>query len=200
MKMDDQLTLLAKVSKEFSNSNMLVTIYAGFHRESYVVVTKNWQCGAHTRNNPFGIISGGMAFNRSSGFLVLPKDGVYFIYSHVQFRLLETTDETYETVARMAACVPDGVCEMTSPSRFPKLTESGSSITRHSHSHRIDGANGLYQGGLFHFPAGTRIAILAKDMKYNRGGRVRDKPDLFTSLSREDSYFGAYLVQEKKYK
>lgn len=176
----------------------------GNHRDPYVVITKKWRCSSVKQNNgkkdnPFGIVSGGMVFNRSSGFLTLPKDGVYYVYSHVQFKLQET-DKTYETVARIAACVPGETCKMD-PYNYPKLTESGGTITQHNHRKRPSGGeNGLYQGGLFHFPAGTRILILAKDPKFGLSKRERSETDkLLTSAAREESYMGAYLVQEMDY-
>ncbi len=163
------------------------------------MITRSWKCGAHRKNNPFGIISGGMVFNRSSGYLILPKDGVYYIYSHVQFKL-QDSDKTYETAARMAACIPGEECTMDE-FFYTKLTESGGTVTQHNYKRTPgEGEHGLYQGGLFHFPAGTRIMILAKDPKFRLPRREQNLPDkLLTSVLKEKSYMGAYLVQEIDY-
>ena len=140
-----------------------------------------------------------MVFNRSSGYLILPKDGVYYIYSHVQFKL-QDSDKTYETAARMAACIPGEECTMDE-FLYTKLTESGGTVTQHNYKQRPgEGEHGLYQGGLFHFPAGTQIMILAKDPKFRLPRREQDLPDkLLTSVLKEKSYMGAYLVQEIDY-
>lgn len=180
-------------------TNYYVSLCTGEHREPYVVITKNWKCGSHKKNNPFGIISGGMVFNRSSGFLTLPKDGVYYVYSHIEFKL-QDTDKTYETAARIAACIPGETCKMD-PYLYDRLTESGGTVTQHNYRRKPgEGEHGLYQGGLFHFPAGTRILVLAKDPKFKTSRteqRLSDK--LLTSSMKEKSYMGAYLVQEMDY-
>lgn len=166
-----------------------------FHSKSYVVTTKQWVCGRQAREYEFGVIAGGMVFNRSSGFLILPTDGVYYIYSHVSF-VLKNSDTTYETEARMVACVPGVDCEVVDPHHLPPLLESADSIDRFHNRQANRGENGVYQGGLFHFPAHTQISLLIKDPKWGLSRREKGADDrLFTSLHTGNSYMGAILMQ-----
>ncbi len=169
-------------------------ISIGGHRDPYVVISKNWTCGStNKKDSAYGIISGGMVFNRSSGFLTLPKDGVYYVYSHVEFKL-QDTEKTYEAHARMVVCIPGETCQMDAY-LYHKLSESGGTVSQPNDRLKPNqGEHGLYQGGLFHFPAGTRILILAKDPKFKTRITVKRGGDKLVINS--DSYMGAYLVQE----
>ena len=139
-----------------------------------------------------------MVFNRSSGFLVLPTDGVYYVYSHMQFRL-RGTDVTYEAGTFMVACVPDEQCGNIDAHFMPRVLKSSDTVSRFNNRQRsFAGETGIFQGGLFHFPANTQISVLVEDPKYQLSSREKREQDkLFLSLgTAADSYMGAFLVQE----
>lgn len=170
----------------------------GFARAAlYIPVMKQWTCSRPhdvTRPVPYGIITGGMVFNRTSGFLRLPKDGVYYIYSHVLFQL-ENSSEAHRVSVRMVACIPELDCELAQPKTSQEFSESNGVAVQYKN--KLIGDDGIYQGGLYHFSAGTEVSMLVINPK----GRVRrwerDQEDkLFISRAKENSYFGAFLVEE----
>lgn len=138
------------------------------------------------------MILGGMVFNRTSGFLQLPKDGVYYIYSHVLFQLSDT-NETLRTSVRMVACIPELECEFAKPSNTKDFSVSNGVAIQYKNK-RI-GDDGIYQGGLYHLSAGTQISLLVINPK-GRARRGEKVDKLFISRAKESSYFGAFLVQE----
>ena len=140
------------------------------------------------------MILGGMVFNRTSGFLQLPKDGVYYVYSHVLFQL-SNTSETLRTSVRMVACIPELECEFAQPGNAKDFSVSNSVVTQYKD--KKIGDDGIYQGGLYHLSAGTQISLLVINPKGRvRRGERQQEDKLFISRAKESSYFGAFLVQE----
>lgn len=126
-----------------------------------------------------------MFFNRTSGFLRLPKDGFYYIYSQVIFRAGRRLGEESEIHSKVVVCIPGDHCE------FPNSQSK-------THLETVDyiEANQFktqFQAGLFHFPAGTQIAIIASNL-------LHSNPSSPTLLSYHAlwyrTYMGAFLVND----
>ena len=101
----------------------------------------------------------------------------------------------------MVACVPGEQCEtVESNAHFlSRLLESSDTVSRsYNRPRSFAGENGIFQGGLFHFPANTQISVLVEDPKWQRPSSERRGQDkLFLSLgTAADSYMGAFLVQK----
>lgn len=126
------------------------------------------------------MVQGGMIFHRSSGFLELPVTGVYFVYYQVMFR--PRGRRVRMARSRLVACIPDQDCSYITADSDPYMQTESDLAGRYR--------NSKYQAGLFHFPAGTRVAILVWNELYNR-------PDL-EAIRYDDhgynTYMGAYLV------
>ena len=80
-------------------------------RKPHSIITKDWVCARPDKtqtSSTYGRVRGGMFFNRSSGFLRLPKTGVYYVYSLVHFRGGSSRDTEPEQVikSKMVACNP----------------------------------------------------------------------------------------------
>jgi len=146
---------------------------------------------------------GGMVFDRRTGVLILPTDGVYYIYSHVQFQV-HNTSKTYEAAVRMVACIPGIKCvPLEKHSTEPVLVESSTTVTHQQNRFEFgpdNGDNGIYQGGVFHLPAGTKINMIVRDPKSHLPGfkekMAPNSDHLLTSKLGRNSYMGAFMVQE----
>ena len=120
-----------------------------------------------------------MIFHGSTGFLELPKSGVYYVYQKVTFGSTDSQDRLAR--ARLVACVTGDDCEFFSdPYMQMDANLNGRYFT------------GKSQGGLFRFPAGTQIAI----MVYNERFSHPDVSAITYDNSGHQTYMGAFLVDE----
>ena len=129
-----------------------------------------------------GHVRGGMKFNRTMGYLTLPVDGIYYIYSQVQFS--SNTAENNNAMAYGTLVYTPG---------HPKLKRSVrylESFGRPFAGPRVKAT--FNHGGLFHLPAGAQIHIAAK---YDTRA-IKPKESLWFSGFWEDSFMGAFLVDE----
>ena len=120
-----------------------------------------------------------MIFHGSTGFLELPKSGVYYVYQKVTFGSRDSQDRLAR--ARLVACVPGDDCKYFSD---PYMQMDANLNGKYSISKS--------QGGLFRFPAGTQIAIMVYNEKFSRPDR--------SAITHDDTghqtYMGAFLVDE----
>lgn len=122
-----------------------------------------------------------MIFHRASGFLELPASGIYYIYQQVVF--VSRDNEARIARSRLVACIPGEVCSYISDPYMQ--TEA-----------RLERSYGTskFQGGLFHFPAGTQIAIVAFNERFDN---LNAKPVSFDSAGHQ-TYMGAFLVDKDR--
>ena len=133
-----------------------------------------------------GHVRGGMKFNRTKGYLTLPVDGIYYIYSNVQF--------SSNTVASNIVMEYD---TLVYTPNHPKLL-TGSRWVSYLESYGRPHAAGskvkatFNHGGLFHLPAGAQVSIAAR---YDTNAIKKNESLWFSGYSRV-SYMGAFLVEE----
>ena len=144
------------------------------------IISKNWQCKSDGQWNT-AHVQGGMHFNRNTGFLTLPVNGTYFIYSQILFTIKQTNTSNILPIRmghRTVACDAEDTCAM-SPFGTPHLE---------SYAYPYDDSSNQdvhYHGGLFFFRAGTKIAIVSL---YNHTATLQYR------AAWERSFMGAFLV------
>ena len=156
--------------------------------EAHSIITPGWICSSSTEGDSTyeGRVHGGMIFNRTSGFLRLPKDGFYYVYSQVIFAASRKLEGEAEIHSKMVACIPGDKC--TFPNSHSK-----------THLQSIDYIEAseyeaLLHGGLFHFPAGTQIAIIASNLLHSGTPASYSRPPLNYNGLWTQTYMGAFLV------
>lgn len=153
--------------------------------EAHSIITPGWICGRTSESSTdYGKVHGGMFFNRTSGFLQLPKDGFYYVYSQVIFRSGRSLTTESEIHSKLVVCIPGYKCD------FPN-----SQSETHLESVEYIDPNQfqtLFQAGLFHFPAGTQVAIIASNLLHNGGSAARPPLEYHALWYR--TYMGAFLV------
>ena len=163
----------------------------------YSMLSKDWLCGYSTDRNRrlkpgLGHVRGGMAFNRTSGFLYLPVDGTYFIYSQVQFH--SNSSEPILMGHRTVVCLPPphGRCSV------PDAVHSGANVYMETITEPYVEANTVAQfhGGIFHFPAGTQVGVWGY-WPFGTGSALGSEEALFElKASWYHTFMGAYLIDE----
>ena len=127
-----------------------------------------------------GHVQGGMKFNRTTGYLTLPVDGIYFIYSQVQ---LSSNTVASIFMSHGTLVYTPGHPELKTGSRPMRYLES---YGRPYAGSRVKAT--FNHGGLFHLPAGAQVGIATH---YDTRGE-----SLWFSGAPEDSFMGAFLVNE----
>lgn len=129
------------------------------------------------------MVQGGMTFHRSSGFLELPRAGIYYVYHQVLFRRPPRDTGSRVARSRLVACIPGQDCSYLTSSSDP-YTETEANL---------DGRYGTskFQAGLFRFPAGAQLAILVWNERFGRPVTAVQYND-----HSQNTYMGAYLVDE----
>ena len=121
-----------------------------------------------------------MNFNRTTGYLTLPVDGIYYIYSQVQFS------------SNSAASIYMSYGTLVYTPGHPELkTVAGPRRYLESYGRPYAGSMvkaTFNHGGLIHLPAGAQVGIAAH---YDTRG-----DSLGFSGAPEDSFMGAFLVNE----
>lgn len=162
----------------------------GEYGGQYSVLTEDWKCTPDARNpSAYGRVHGGMAFNKTTGFLRLPVDGIYFVYSQIVFKI-DNLDVPFSIKHQTVACIPNHGC--TSP-------DSGATQTYVETVDRYLGnvsqdAESTYHGTLLHFPAGTQVALVTfkpEDLL----STVRSDRDVFVDATWHRTFMGAFLVE-----
>ena len=152
--------------------------------ERFSILSKGWVC-EKTSNERRAMVRGGMKFHKSSGFLEFPVSGVYYIYHQITFRLDAREKPNTRRLARtrLVACIPGDDCTYIAEDGEPYMqSEAG-----------LSGSYGRskFQGGLFFFPAGARVAVLVWNELYDRYLRAIRYDDYSYH-----TYMGAYLVDQ----
>jgi len=130
-----------------------------------------------------------MVFNRSSGYLRLPVDGLYYIYSQVQFWSNTAVNNPIVMKYATVSIIPKSDQHEYKSTLIPRAQLE--SIGMPYAGPKV--AATFNHGGLFHFPAGTQIGIQAfydPRIDTNRGEWLK-----FSGTS-EDTFMGAFLINE----
>ena len=127
-------------------------------------------------------MQGGMSYSKETGFLLLPVDGVYFVYSQVMFSATDmTSGQAISMGHRTVVCRPeDSSCGPSTPlletMSYPARAPDGSALSS------------FYHGGLLSATAGTQIGVAGwYDTK------LQDR-SLQIDMHWSHSYLGAFLV------
>ena len=159
------------------------------------ILSENWLCsnkysGAH--------VAGGMTF--IDGFLKVPQDGVYFIYSQVSLKL-DNSSKANSKIVEMGhntmhcECADaeelGGSCSCyTEENPSQPLSSFGNRNYMRSRSEsfgNIAGSN--FHGGLFHLTSNSYISIIPVVTKL-------DNPKTKVNAAFLNSFFGAFLVSQ----
>jgi hypothetical protein len=144
----------------------------------YSNITVGWSCGS-TIISPTsfpGYVRGGMVFHRDTGELVVPVEGIYFVYSQVHVDIGNASNLVLAGIQTII-CPQQGRCRPTTS----MLTETFLDTTTEP----------FYHGGLFHLQANSTIRIAAF-------GRVNGShvDSLAYRTYFANTFLGAYLVEE----
>ena len=147
----------------------------------YGIISVGWTCGAtHPRVTLPAYVRGGMIFNRSIGALVVPVEGIYFVYSQVHINVSNPT-ESVPTGTQMFICEEE-FCRATPYLVSRALTD----VTYGPY----------YHGGLFHLNANSTIKVAAW-YDSTVGRRVDPHAESIAYQAYfQNTFFGAYLVEE----
>ncbi len=128
-----------------------------------------------------------MKFHQNSGFLELPKAGVYYVYSQVTFRPASRNSLPRRVTSRLVSCVPEEECHysLTAPSPPDVLLQTESDVSgRYGQS--------KFQAGMFYFPAGTQLGVLVLNELFSKP----ELPSLRYDDYRYNTFMGIFLVDE----
>lgn len=147
----------------------------------YSIISVGWTCGAiHDRVMLPGYVRGGMIFDRDIGALVVPVEGVYFVYSQVHVNV-SNPNQVLVTGTQTMICETER-CRSTSYILSQALTD--------------DTYGPFYHGGLFYLNANSTIKIAAW-YDPTIGRRVDPHAESLAYTSHfTNTFFGAYLVEE----
>ena len=128
-------------------------------------------------------MQGGMSYNKETGFLLLPVDGMYFVYSQVMFSARNVpSSQVVKMGHRTVVCRPgDSSCGPSTPMMesmsYPSRAADGNALSSH------------YHGGVLSATAGTQVAVA--------GWYDTNLPDgsLLIDTHWSHSYMGAFLIQ-----
>ena len=127
-----------------------------------------------------GYVRGGMIFDRDIGALVVPVEGVYFVYSQVHVNV-SNPNQVLVTGTQTMICETER-CRSTSYILSQALTD--------------DTYGPFYHGGLFYLNANSTIKIAAW-YDPTIGRRVDPHAESLAYTSHfTNTFFGAYLVEE----
>ena len=144
--------------------------------ETYIpVLSANLSCDSG-RN---GHVVGGMKYNEASGFLQVPTDGIYFIYSQI---LISTDDSSASKLGHMTVkCSCEDICNCYDIQNYVSYNDDTFNIMN-SYS---GSAGSNYHGGLFHLKAGSYVGVIAVKPKSGSINMVAEN---------SKSFFGGYFV------
>ena len=150
----------------------------------YSIISVGWSCGSTNERAVLpGYVRGGMIFDRDIGAIIVPVEGIYFVYSQVHVNISNPREVVLSGTQTF-------ICE----------SESGCRTTAYLVSQALtDVTHGpFYHGGLFHLNANSTIKIAAwydASVGEERGSRA---DSLAYTAYFAKSFFGAFLVEEIK--
>ena len=139
-------------------------------------------------------VSGGMAFNRTTGFLRVPVSGYYNVYSQVLIAPINKSSSGFVFGHSTSYCTclpdePDCQCSVLEPGvgyiRNNEL-ESNNLATSTTFNSRPQSS---YHGGVFHLEAGGYLGVVVKLVR-------NEAPQVGFSTVSENSFLGAFLISE----
>ena len=139
-------------------------------------------------------VSGGMSFNKTTGFLRVPVSGYYNVYSQVLIAPMNKSSSGFAFGHYTSYCTcptdePDCQCSALEPGvGYIKnnLVESDHLAASTTFNSRPQSS---YHGGVFHLKAGAYLGVLVK-LTSNEAPQVG-----FSTVS-ENSFLGAFLISE----
>ena len=142
-------------------------------------------------------------FNRTSGFVTLPLNGTYFLYSQVQFKIETNFTKPDRVGYRTVVCIPPPHGYCTTPGA---LTGQGSPYMETlPQDQYVEGtSNALFHGGVFHLPANSQVGLVAyysRSLRQKYGSSSNDggggeETGLGYRATWYHSYLGVFLVDE----
>lgn len=138
----------------------------------YTVISSGWTCGAH---NIQGHVRGGMVFDRQQGTLIVPVEGIYFVYSQVHINMTHAPDNVFSGHQTF-------ICEDSCRASAYLVSRALTDVT----------IGAYYHGGLFHLSAGSTIMVVSW---YDRAIRAAHGSIAYQATF-PNTFFGAFLVEE----
>ena len=131
-----------------------------------------------------GYVRGGMTFDRETGALIVPVEGIYFVYSQVHVNV-SNPSQVVPTGTQTFICETER-CRSTAYLESKALTD----LTRAPY----------YHGGLFHLNANSTIKVAAwYDVTVGADDNplVESRADSLAYYNHfTNTFFGAYLLEE----
>ena len=149
---------------------------------AYPVLSAKWSCD----DSASGLIKGGMSYNPTTGFLRVPVDGAYFLYSQIIVR--NTTQALgHSTVLCKCAGKASCVCTTDDSSSISKTSSAEVQEFMQSLQSGTDDVSSNYHGGIRYLKAGDQIALIPP-VQYSGS---------YTYLKQQTkAFFGAFLVSK----
>lgn len=159
------------------------------------IISAGWSCSTFRKGHTLG----GMSYNTKTGFLKVPVEGIYFIYSQVLVQVQEPVSiQTYPEPVKMGhrtvicKCeneeMLDDSCSCFSSEEDQHVMNDVRSypyMESYSHFNGIGGSN--YHGGLFKLTANSYISIIPHFPEMNT-------PRTTITVEYIKSFFGGFFV------
>lgn len=151
-----------------------------FHTEinKYPVLTKGWSCLEQVN----GYIKGGMSYSSQTGFLTVPVDGLYFVYSQITVN----TTEPLGHVTFVCSCVessPD--CDCLSDDGTITSSKVKEFLSSNQPANQDFSSN--YHGSVKYLEADSQLALIPP-LSYS------GEYTYFAEWTQ--AYFGAFLISQ----
>lgn len=139
-------------------------------------------------------VLGGMKYNTQNGFIKIPTDGMYYVYSQILMNI-SSPDSNRPTklghITVKCTCEDetqlDGYCYCYSMQDSIPYNDDNENLMRSYSWDKESSGGSTYHGGLFHLTANSYIGIVPV---------IPDKgsPQLSILATTIDSFFGAFYV------
>ena len=150
--------------------DLFAFIFPGINE--YPVLTSGWSC-----MNANAYLKGGMSYNATTGFLTVPVDGPYFIYSQIMVNTTEPLGHVTVFCEPKKSSDCEGLSGVITSSMIKILTRSKQPGNQDFASN--------YQGAVKFLKAGSQLALIPP----------LDYSGEYTYFAEQtQAYFGAFLV------
>jgi hypothetical protein len=161
------------------------TINSFFSLTHIPILSADWSCESDSN----GHVNGGIDYNPKTGFMYIPADGHYFIYSQVSATLSSPSTAPVELghMAVRCACTGDCNCYQLLDDAHYVAGDSHNIMKSFSQSDGLGSTN--YHGGVFHLKAGTYIGVVPIYP-------MLSSDEMYTVATSLESFFGIFMVNE----
>ena len=151
--------------------------------DAYPVLSAKWSCD----DSASGSIKGGMSYDSATGFLKVPVDGAYFLYSQI---IVRGTTQALGHSTVLCKCEGKADCMCTTDDSSSSVSKTSSAEVQEFMQGLQSGTTDVssnYHGGIRHLKAGDQIALIPP-VQYSGS---------YTYLKQQTkAFFGAFLVSK----